>query len=100
MEKIRYAFEISRITDLFFLSPDLIIQQVEPDNYLKEGAKQKVLIEVFNTSGSKKYSSVQLPNVISFTYKDLVYIPVDFFSNLIAERGKKVALIGYKFKGN
>ncbi len=98
MEKIRYAFEISRITDLFFLSPDLIIQQIEPDNYLKEGAKQKVLIEVFDTNGIKKYSSVQLPNVISFTYKDLIYIPVDFFSNLISGQGKKAVLIRYKFK--
>lgn len=98
IEIIRYAYEITRVTGLFFVEPDLIIQQLEPDNYLKEGAQQNVLIEVFDTQGSKKYTSIKLPNTIAFTTGELIYIPVDFYYNMLEKEGTSMALIGYKLK--
>ncbi|MTI87343.1 MAG: 6-bladed beta-propeller [Balneolaceae bacterium] len=98
MDEIRYAYAISRVTGLFHAEPNLIIQQFEPDNYL-EGAKQKVMLEIWSTEGKKIHSAVQAPNVISFTKKDLIYIPVDFYADLMEGEGKRIAFIGYRFVG-
>lgn len=97
IKTIRYSYEITRVTGLFYVEPNLIVQQLEPDNYLMPGTTQNILIEVFMANGVKTYTSINLPNAIAFTYKDLVYIPTDFYNDLIISKGKTAALIGYKF---
>jgi len=67
---IKYVFKTSRIQGLFFVEPNIIIQQVI------QGVKNKtqVFLEIWRTSGEKIYSGVKSPGIIIGSFRDNIML--------------------------
>lgn len=84
MDFFTYAQETTRLTGLFITSGDILIQQFEPDNYLLPGAKQRTVLEVWDTSGNKLATNVESPQKIAFISGDIIYFWVNFPNDLLS----------------
>lgn len=64
MELTTISFQYSRVSDLLFLSPDKIVQQIEVGNPWG-GEEVKFFIEIYNLKGEKIGSKLEIENRIA-----------------------------------
>lgn len=85
---IPHSFEISRVSGLFFLKPNIIVQQIDDGNPWRDEEVQ-LYLEMWNTKGKKIADNVEIPHWIADTNGDLIYLLSDTYSNIIAKLEEK-----------
>ena len=83
---IEYSFKVSRVTGLFFMQPNLILQQIDDGNPW-EGEKVQKYLEIWNTEG-KKLGQAELSHMIACIKDNNIYVFADTPSKLIKNASK------------
>lgn len=90
---IKYVFTVSRVNKIFFIEPDIIIQQIIQGRY----KKTKVFLEIWNTNGKKIYTKVKSPGFIIGSFKNKILFTKQDFNNL-KENNTNISI--FKYVGN
>jgi len=98
MERVQYAFRVTRNTGLFYLQSGFLIQQFEPDNYLLPGSRQRVIIEIWSESGNKIATGIEIPQLIADAASDNLFILAGHPAEIAENAGKVPLLISYQIK--
>lgn len=86
-----YSFTISRVSGLYFLEPDVIIQQIDDgDPWKKE--KVNSYLEIWNTNGKKIASKIEIPQWIAGVRERKIYSYAESATKLIKKSDKQATL--------
>ena len=101
MELFYLGYEGTRVTNLFFLEPNIIIQQMETGNpFAKPPQELSYYLEIWKTNGEKLASGVEIPFPIAWTMGGRLAIPTQYPSKMIQKNGKIKAFNIFRFIKN
>lgn len=87
-EIISYSFQVSRVSGLFFLEPNYIIQQIDTGNPW-EGEDTRIFLEIWNTDGNKLASKLEINHWIADVEGENIYVLRDTATNLLSKLDEK-----------
>ena len=85
---IAHSFKVSRVSGLFFVEPNLIIQLIDDGNPW-EGEEVRHYLEVWNTKGEKVASKIEVSHWVAGTNGGLIYVYSDSISELVKKSDNK-----------
>jgi hypothetical protein len=86
------GYEGTRVMGLYYLQPNIIIQQMETGNpFITPSEELNFYLEVWNTEGKKLASKLQIPFPIAWTNADSIAILKQYTSGLLEESGNTEA---------
>ncbi|NGP87636.1 6-bladed beta-propeller [Fodinibius halophilus] len=83
------GYKGTRLTGLFFLKPNIILQQFETGNpFNKPKEELTYYLEIWNTSGEKLASKIEIPYPIAWVDQNSITLPTMYPSKILQQKGE------------